>query len=99
MYREEIARMNDLEERIAKLRGLFDIDTKRESIQEIEATMVAPDFWDDAGRSQEILKKRTSLEKLVQMWDTLVRQLDDVRVMIELARRRWMKAPWPKFMK
>jgi peptide chain release factor 2 len=64
--------------------GLFDIETKRESIQEIESTMVAPDFWDDAGRSQEILKRRTALEKVVQMWDALVRQVEDVRVMIEL---------------
>ncbi len=46
--------------------------------------MVAPDFWDDAGISQEVLKRRTVLEKIVQMWDALVRQLEDVRVMIEL---------------
>ncbi|MBI2353525.1 MAG: peptide chain release factor 2 [Deltaproteobacteria bacterium] len=84
MYREEIALMNDLEERIAKLRGSLDIDDKREAIQEIEAAIAVPGFWDDAGRSQEILKRRTALEKIVQMWDALTRQLEDIRVMIEL---------------
>src|SRR6185369_3546418 len=64
--------------------GLFDIETKRESIQEIESRIAAPGFWDQADKSQDILRERTVLEKVVQMWDTLNRQLEDVRVMIEL---------------
>jgi peptide chain release factor 2 len=64
--------------------GLFDIDTKRESILEIESIMAVPGFWDDTGKSQEIIKKRTVLEKAVQMWDDLNRQAEDIRVMIEL---------------
>ena len=64
--------------------GLFDIDAKRESIQEIESIMALPGFWDDSGKSREIIKKRTTLEKVVQMWDGLVRQAEDARVMIEL---------------
>ena len=46
--------------------------------------MAVPGFWDDTRKSQEIIKKRTTLEKVVQMWEELMRQLDDVRVMIEL---------------
>jgi peptide chain release factor 2 len=34
--------------------------------------------------SQGILRERTALEKIVQMWDSLNRQVEDVRVMIEL---------------
>ncbi len=64
--------------------GLFDIDTKRESILEIESIMAVPGFWEDTKKSQEIIKKRTTLEKVVQSWDELVRQTEDVRVMIEL---------------
>jgi peptide chain release factor 2 len=64
--------------------GHFDIDAKRESILEIESIMAVPGFWDDAGESREIIKKRTTLEKIVQTWDGLVRQAEDVRVMIEL---------------
>ena len=47
--------------------GLFDVETKRESIQEIESIMAVPGFWDDAGKSQHIIKERTALEKIVQM--------------------------------
>jgi len=48
--------------------------------------MAVPGFWEDTGKSQEIIKKRTTLEKMVQMWDGLVRQAEDVRVMIELGQ-------------
>ena len=64
--------------------GLFDIEAKRESIMEIESIMSVPGFWDDTNKSQEIVKKCTTLEKIVQMWDGLVRQTEDIRVMIEL---------------
>lgn len=64
--------------------GRFDVETKRESIQEIESIMAAPGFWDDAKKSQHIIRDRTGKEKIVQMWDLLVKQADDVRVMIEL---------------
>jgi peptide chain release factor 2 len=46
--------------------------------------MAVPGFWDDAGKSQHIIKDRTALEKIVQMWDGLNRQVEDVRIMIEL---------------
>lgn len=64
--------------------GLFDVETKRELIQEIESKISVPGFWDSPEKSQEILKERTALEKIVDMWDSLNRQLDDLRVMIEL---------------
>jgi peptide chain release factor 2 len=64
--------------------GLFDVETKRESILEIESKIAMPGFWDNNDTSQHILRGRTALEKIVQMWDSLNRQLEDVRVMIEL---------------
>ena len=64
--------------------GLFDVDTKRESIQEIESKIAAPGFWDNMESSQGILRERAALEKIVQMWDSLNLQIEDIRVMIEL---------------
>ncbi len=46
--------------------------------------MAVPGFWDDAGKSQHIIKERTTLEKVVQSWDGLHKQVEDLRVMIEL---------------
>ena len=64
--------------------GLFDVETKRESIQEIESKIAVPGFWDAAEQSRQILRERTALEKIVQIWDSLYRQLEDIKVMIEL---------------
>jgi len=69
---------------LKNLGGHFDIEVKRESIQEIESKIAAPGFWDEAEQSQHILRERANLEKTVQKWDSLYRQLDDYRVMIEL---------------
>jgi len=50
----------------------------------MEAQIAAPGFWDDNERAQSVLKERTRLEKLVDLWDRLNRQQEDVRVLIEL---------------
>lgn len=84
MFREEVARVENFGERIAKLRGLFDIDSKREDIQELEAQIAAPGFWDNNEEAQKVLRERTRIEKLIDLWDRLNRQADDIRVLIEL---------------
>ena len=64
--------------------GLFDIDTKREEIQELEERIAAPGFWDDNETAQKVLKERTVREKAVETWDRLCRQMDEIRLLIEL---------------
>ncbi|MCM2360029.1 MAG: peptide chain release factor 2 [Geobacteraceae bacterium] len=84
MYREEIARIEALAERITKLRGSLDVDRQREDMQELDARIAAPGFWDDPDSAQKILKERTVMEKMVEGWDGLNRQMDDIRLLIEL---------------
>jgi len=64
--------------------GPFDIDRKREDIQEMEAQIAAPGFWDDNERAQQLLRDRTVLEKMVSHWDQMNQLTDDIRVLIEL---------------
>ncbi len=64
--------------------GLFDIDSLREDIQESEAKIAEPGFWNDTEAAQKILKERTVKEKAVEGWDRLTRQMDDIRLLIEL---------------
>jgi len=64
--------------------GPFDIDRKREDIQEIESRIAAPGFWDDNETAQAVLRERTAMEKVLDGWDRLVRQADDIRTLIEL---------------
>ena len=64
--------------------GLFDIDRKREDILEIESRIALPGFWDDNESAQNVLRERTSIEKVLDSWDGLVRKAEDIRVLIEL---------------
>jgi peptide chain release factor 2 len=64
--------------------GHFDIDRKREDIQEMEAQIAAPGFWDNNERAQQLLRDRTVLEKMVSHWDQMNQLADDIRVLIEL---------------
>ncbi|GAB4296242.1 MAG: peptide chain release factor 2 [Desulfuromonadia bacterium] len=56
----------------------------RENIQELESVIVAPDFWNDNERAQQILKKRTGMEKVITAWDELNRLAADAAAAIEL---------------
>lgn len=64
--------------------GLFDIDTLREDMQELEAKIAEPGFWNDSETAQRILRERTVMEKAVEGWDRLTRQMEDIRILIEL---------------
>ena len=66
--------------------GPFDIEVKRETIQEIESKIALPGFWDDVENSQGILRERAALEKIIQTWTSLNNQLEDARIMIELGQ-------------
>lgn len=64
--------------------GLFDIDRKREDILEIESRIALPGFWDDNESAQNVLRERTSIEKVLECWDGLVSKSEDILVLIEL---------------
>ena len=50
----------------------------------MEAAIAAPEFWNRGEKAQKILKERTAMGKVVENWDLLRRQEDDIRVLIEL---------------
>ncbi len=53
-------------------------------MQELEAKIAAPGFWDDNEAAQKVLKERTVMEKAVEGWDRLNRQVEDILLLIEL---------------
>jgi len=64
--------------------GIFDVDAKRERVQELEAEIADPDFWNQGDKAQERLKERTLLQKIVENCDSALQQLEDAQVLIEL---------------
>ncbi len=51
---------------------------------ELDAEMAKPDFWDRGEQSQEILKERNNLLKIVDSWQECDQDLEDLQVLCEL---------------
>ena len=67
------------------LRSALGIDRIKVQVEELEQQAAQPGFWDDAEKSQEVLKKTGALKSKIEGYDKLVGMYDDLEVMIEMA--------------
>ena len=62
----------------------FDLTNKREKVEEIEAIMQAPDFWDNMEKAQNYVKELNTLKNVLADFKELETQFDDVEVLLEM---------------
>ena len=67
------------------LRSALGIDRIKVQVEELEQQAAQPGFWDDAEKSQEVLKKTGALKSKIEGYDKLVSMYEDLEVMIEMA--------------
>lgn len=67
-----------------RLRCHFDIESIRDSLQELEQDMQQEGFWNDAEKAALILKKVKSLKYKVERFEALKREYEDLHVLIDL---------------
>lgn len=65
--------------------GLFEVDQKRDRVQELEHRMADPTFWDDPDKANKIAQDVNGLKGEVEEFDKLTSSLDDAFVMQEMA--------------
>lgn len=58
---------------------------KQKRIEEIEANMEAPGFWDDADKSQNVMKELKGLKDSFEKYDELRQSLEDAKTLIQMA--------------
>ena len=63
----------------------FDIARVKTEIAELENKAAEPGFWDDLGNSQKVLQKTKSLKSLVERYERLLSELEDLKTLNELA--------------
>lgn len=66
--------------------GIFDFDAKQIRLTELERESEDPAIWNDPARAQEIGREKKSLEGVVLTLQSLDRQLQDARELLEIAR-------------
>ena len=67
------------------LKQALGIDRITVQVEELEQQAAQPGFWDDAEKSQEVLKKTGSLKSTIEEYNRLTSLYDDLEVMIEMA--------------
>ncbi len=71
--------------RYSKSEGIFDAEQKRAQVLELEKKAALPEFWNNQEEAQEILQRRSRLEKDIQLDEKLTRDAGDLKALYELA--------------
>ena len=66
--------------------GIFDLARMTADLQELEARMGQPDFWNDAHVAAGVSRKKVKLERELQQWHDIEAKLSDVTTLLDLAQ-------------
>ena len=78
-------KISDYDKPLQQIKNSLDLDNKQKRIEELEADMEAPGFWDDTEKSQKAMKELKALKDSFEKYDALVRGLEDTKTLIEMA--------------
>jgi len=66
--------------------GIFDFDSRRERLEEVNRELEDPNLWDDPERAQRLGKERAALDNVVNTIVNLRSQLEDANGLLGLAQ-------------
>lgn len=78
-------KLEALENPLKRIKESLDLDSKAKRIEEIEADMEAPGFWDNPDKSNSEMKELKSLKSSFENYDALKSSLEDTKTLIEMA--------------
>ena len=65
--------------------GFFDVPKSQQRLDELSARMAADNFWDNREQAQKVIGEANSLRDRIEPLTQAEKQLDDLKVMLELA--------------
>jgi len=65
--------------------GIFDVEGKKKRLAALDTAAAASDFWHDASRAQGSLKERARIQADLDLHAELVREVEDLGALVELA--------------
>ena len=66
-------------------RCIFDVDTKKDQLAELEKQISVPGFWDDTSRAKKIQKERGRILEPIESWEFCFSTWEDASLMFEMA--------------
>lgn len=85
IYDEIRYKLNNLKPQLTELRAALNLDKGREEAAQLEERTLAPDFWSDPERSQQILQSIKQLKDKAARYEKLVTLYEDTVTTIEMA--------------
>ena len=73
-----------IKKRLKLLSKYLDIDNKKKELLIFEKKMLQNNFWDNSKEAEKILKTKKDLEKWVKSFNTIINNLDELNILIEL---------------
>ena len=77
--------INELAGTLRSIQDVLDLGAMRKQIAELEDQVAAPDLWDDPEQAQKVTSKLSHMQGELNRVEGLVRRLDDLSVLYELA--------------
>lgn len=65
--------------------GIFDLARMATDLQELEAQMAQPNFWNDSRAAAAVSRKKATIERELQQWHEIEAKLSDLDTLLELA--------------
>ena len=78
-------RISGYDKPMTQIKNSLDLDNKQKRIEELEADMESPGFWDNPDKSQNAMKELKGLKDAFERYNELETGLDDVKTLIEMA--------------
>ncbi|MFT8363970.1 MAG: peptide chain release factor 2 [Sporolactobacillus sp.] len=78
--------IDEMETRLQKFRGLFDLDNKKARIAELDERMSMPGFWDNNEKAQKVIDESNDLKGKVEDLGSLETKFEDLQVAYELVK-------------
>jgi len=74
----------EFKDRSEKLSKALDIDTKKKRLTELEAELSGSDIWNNKEKAQSLNKEASSVRKLLDEFNSLIKNIDDGSQLIDL---------------
>lgn len=78
--------VEEAKQTLADLSESLDLEGRKKRIAEIDEIISAPDFWNNPEGGQAIMQEKKRLESKVNHYNRLASKMEDLEVMIELAK-------------
>ncbi|MEE6451383.1 peptide chain release factor 2 [Gottfriedia acidiceleris] len=78
--------LEKMAKRLQAFRGLFDVETKQARLDELEAFMSEPDFWDDQKAAQVVISEVNGLKEVINEFNDLNDGYENLEVTYELVK-------------